>query len=105
MPLISLARTKSEVKENMPLAATLDAPKYPYGTSLDFDNALISKFETLQTAEVGDEVTVIAKGKITRKSENEEMDGDKRKNVDIQLTSMDIKSQDDLAGGFGEATS
>lgn len=94
MGLKNLALTKSEAKDTMmgcaPCEPDVDnAPKYPWGTALDLDDETLSKLDMDKLPDVGVEVTITAKAKITRKSENEDQGG-VRRSLGVQITDMSI---------------
>lgn len=87
----SIALTKAEAKETMmeytPSAA--EAPKYPYGTTLDLNDDTLSKLGLESLPAVGTEVTIMAKAKVTRVSMYEEQSG-AESCMGLQITDMDI---------------
>jgi hypothetical protein len=73
-----------------------DNPSYPYGTSLSLRNDLIDDLN-VSVLSVGDVVEVRSLAVITSKSEREEggvVDSESHKSIDLQLTHMVIKRED-----------
>ena len=88
----NIAMTKAEAKETMmeytaPKAA--EAPKYPYGTTLDLNDDTLSKLGLESLPAVGTEVTIMAKAMVTRVSMYEEQGG-AESCMALQITDMDI---------------
>jgi hypothetical protein len=82
-------KSKTELK-------TMDAPcgsseTYPYGTRITFDGDLMTKFPTLEDAQVGDKVKLVGLAEIVmvRKIDRQ---GDKKKDysVDLQIQQLGL---------------
>lgn len=87
-----LALTPDEAKESMIGCASADpseGPKYPYGTSLDFNDETLKKLGITKLPGIGEEVAITAIGKVTRISAYEEQGGAEQC-LGIQLTAMDV---------------
>lgn len=92
MALKDLSMTPKEAKETMlgyTEADVKDAPKYPYGTSLDLNNETLAKLGITKLPAVGDAVSISAIGKVTRISAYEEQGGSEQC-LGIQITDMEI---------------
>lgn len=93
MKLISLELDKAEAKAEAGEPCKAEAPRYPYGTSLYLDEVALKKLGL--DVEVGDEVNIVAVGKVTGMSSHEDADGGKHETLDIQLTSMSVEDPDE----------
>ena len=108
MALKNIAMSAAEAKETMIGYNTADvsnAPKYPYGTSLDLNNDTLEKLGITKLPSVGEEVTITAKAKVTRISAYEEQGGAEQC-LGLQITDMDVSipsqsqsASDKLYGG------
>lgn len=67
-----------------------DAPKYPYGTTLYLNEAVMEKMGMEKLPEVGSEMTLTAKVKVVGVSERECLGGEKCQNADLQITEMEL---------------
>ena len=86
-----------------PVETSLDSgPKYPYGLQLRLDEEQIKKLGGLKGAEVGGSVKIIATGDITSMREEARKE-QTSKNVEIQITAIDIEMDDDFDNAYKEA--
>jgi hypothetical protein len=90
--LISLVLDKAEAKAEVGEPCKVEAPRYPYGTCLYLDEVALKKLGL--ECEVGDEVNIVAVGKVTGMSSREYENG-KHETLDIQLTAMSIDDGDE----------
>lgn len=67
-----------------------ESPLYPWGLNLTLDNDVIEKLGTGQLPDVGGEVMVYAKAKVTSASTHESTEG-KNRNVQLQITDLCIE--------------
>lgn len=103
--MINLKLTPKEAKETM-LCGPCDpqGPAYPYGLTLQLDEETLAKLGAKDLPEVGVEVLLSAKAKVTAVSVNEQQDADsdgapdKRRSVSLQITDIDLPA---LAGKGG----
>lgn len=124
--MVDLAKDPQEVKEEVaemtsqPSPAAMRVPVYPYGMCLSMNEDVLEKLDLDgDLPEVGDMIHVVAMGKVTSVSQNEQEqpDGTKKmcKRVEIQITHMaSIEDEDEEAaqkqrqirfyGAGGEAT-
>ena len=77
-------------------------PKYPYGLQLSLDEEQIKKLGGLKGAKVGGSVKIMAMGDITSMREEARKDSTS-KNISIQITAIDIETEDDFDNAFAEA--
>lgn len=97
MALVNMARTKQEVKtEQEGWKEAENAPKYPYGLSLHLDNETIKKLG-IAIPEGGAQLHIEAIAKVTSVSSHEEVDGDKRCNLQLQITDMTVTPEQGAA--------
>jgi hypothetical protein len=75
---------------------------YPYGLQLNLDEEQIKKLGGLKGAKIGGTVKIMATGDITSMREEAREDG-ASKNVSIQITAIDIETDDDFDNAFDEA--
>ena len=104
----NLALTPDEAKETMIGYNSVDAseaPKYPYGTCLDLNDESLQKLGITKLPNVGEEVTIQAKAKVTRISAYVEQGGAEQC-LGLQITDMDVSipsqsqsASDKLYGG------
>lgn len=98
MTMKDLSLTAAEAKETMmgyaSPADVSEAPKYPYGTSLDLNSETLAKLGITTLPGVGEEVAITAVGKVTRISAYEEQGGSEQcMGIQITLMEIDIPSQ------------
>lgn len=63
--------------------------EYPYGTRIDLNDEHVALLG-VDKCDVGDEVMVYAKAKITSKSQHERNKGTDTKHVELQITDMQV---------------
>ena len=83
--LVNMKQPKSErlAKEVTPA----DKQLYPYGLTVSLEDNSLQKLKLKTLPEVGDEMTLVAKVKVTRVS-SDETDKGANKSVSLQITSM-----------------
>jgi len=84
-----IALTAAEAKETMLGCSEAHAPKYPWGTSLEFDDETLEKLGITQLPDIGEEVAITAVAKVTRISASEDQDG-ARRCLGLQITLLDV---------------
>jgi hypothetical protein len=93
MRLVDMSITQEEAKEQMTLSEKPgDAPKYPYGLRLCLNEEALSKLG-IQTMPIGTKVSVMATATVVSMSAYQEVDGDNRRSLDIQIESLGLESQ------------
>lgn len=91
MKKIDMAYTKAEQKKrNSPTAC--EGPgmsqKYPYGLCLNFDDAVLEKLGISKLPRVGGKVRIAATCEVTRVSSNQSTNGEKQRNIELQITKL-----------------
>lgn len=87
MPLKSMRNTKKEGKE----ATAIDSDQeYPYGLRLDLGNEVLDKLNMKSLPELGAVMTLVARVEVVSLSENSHKDSEDHKNVDLQITDMEL---------------
>ena len=102
MALTSMKMSKKEAKEQNQGPSIADSPEYPYGLSISeypyglsisLDNDALEKLSVGVGLEVGDEVAIVAKAKVTSKSGYETMVGGAENSVGLQITDMEVSGR------------
>lgn len=93
----SMKFTKAEKKRghgNMEVA--MSTPEYPWGLSLNLDDAALKKLGIDELPEAGDTCEIMAHAKVTRVSQSTE-DGKNggHRNVEIQITHLSLITPED----------
>lgn len=94
MALKDMAMTADEAKETLLSPEKTDvgeAPKYPYGLSLDLGGMTLEKLGVTNLPAVGSEVQITAVARVTRVSAYDEQDGIEQC-VGLQITSMEMNT-------------
>lgn len=93
MGLKDMALTAAEAKENMIGYASDvgEAPKFPYGLSLDLNNDVLTKLGITTLPAVGASMLLSAEVKVTRISAYEEQDGAEQC-LGLQIVAMDLSA-------------
>jgi hypothetical protein len=94
MALKSMALTPDEAKEEMgccasPDSADDDAPKYPYGLTLNLDDEVLAKLGITTPPTVGTRMMVTAMVNVTSTSQYATQSGTDA-SVNLQITDMDL---------------
>lgn len=84
-----------------------DSPEYPYGLSISLDAESMEKLNMSEMPEIGEEMLVMAKVRVTSLSQHEMEGSDKDKHVSLQITEMGLKDEekraaDKMYGGNNE---
>lgn len=90
MEMKSMKLTKSEATDAMPTEAKQDAPAYPWGLRLELNDESMKKLGMEKLPEVGATLTLHAKVKVERVSQNDSAEGGKRQDMSLQITDMDL---------------
>lgn len=69
-----------------------DGPKYPYGLRLCLESGSMKKLGLDGPIPVGSVVQLTALARVVSAGENEQHDGEVRRNMDLQITDMDLVS-------------
>lgn len=94
MGLVNMKMSKEEAEEQSSPSQT-DAPRYPYGLEISLDDDALGKLGLGDGLSVGDEVTIAAKAKVTRKSGYETLVGDAENSISLQITDMEVSGAAD----------
>lgn len=94
--MVNMAMSKEETAEYakapVSLSDSVDAPKYPYGLSIDLDDALLEKLGIQQMPVVGGAMLMQAQVTITRVSSEQMQGGDAETRVCLQITDMELSA-------------
>jgi hypothetical protein len=90
MALTSMKMSKKEAKKQTQGPTIAESQQYPYGLSISLDNDALEKLSVGAGLEVGDEVAIVAKAKVTSKSGYETMVGVAENSVCLQITDMEV---------------
>ncbi len=101
---VSMKLTKSE-QSDIKEAVLSEAPRFPWGLSVNLDEDSLEKLKVEELPKAGDEFEMVATVKVTSVSENED-EGGTRRSVGLQITDMALfhagakgKPEDRLYGG------
>lgn len=93
MELKSMALTAQEAAKTMlgcSPSDPADAPKYPWGLSIDLNDATLGKLGITELPAVGAKMRLMAEVEVTRVSAHQDQGGTE-KSVGLQITSMAIE--------------
>jgi hypothetical protein len=85
--------SKKEAKEQNSGPSIAESPQYPYGLSISLDNDTLEKLKLGDSVEVGDEVAIVAKAKVTSKSGYETMVGGAENSLCLQITDLEVSGE------------
>lgn len=95
MGMKSLALTKAEAEKEYGECCPTEAgekdegPRYPWGLSICLDQGTLDKLG-IGLMPVGTELTIMARVTVTGTSSRERIKGDKKEDMDLQITAMDM---------------
>lgn len=92
--LVSMKLDAKDREKSYPSTVAADAPMYPYGLMLSLDNETLEKIGTGRIPEVGGQVLILAKAKVTSMSSNESEGGQKYQSVSLQITDLGLDTPD-----------
>jgi hypothetical protein len=93
--LVSMKMSKKE-REGESYPTKVDAPAYPWGLQLNLGNEEIEKLGSGNVPmDVGEEITIIAKAKVTSASMNASEGGKQRHSVTLQITDLCLEEEAD----------
>ena len=84
--------SKKEAKTSEGLEVN-DAPRYPWGLSINLDEESLSKLGMSELPDIGDSKMLVAFVDVTDKHESDSVDGKKRKSIGLQITDMSIEDK------------
>lgn len=88
-----MAFTKEEIKEKHNDGAPSllgEHDKFPFGLKLHLGDEVLDKLDVDGMPKVGDEKILLAKVTVTDSSENESIEGVKRRSISLQITAMEL---------------
>lgn len=92
MNLTSMAMTAEEAKAyNDCEVVPGDAPKFPYGLSIELSDESLKKLG-IEPPAVGAVLLVMAHVQVTSVSQNQQLDGDKESRCSLQITEMALSA-------------
>jgi hypothetical protein len=91
--MVNMKMSAEEAKEQNACPSEAEGPRYPYGLALNLDNDALDKLGIGTGVEVGDEVTIVAKAKVTSKSGYETMVGGAENSIGLQITDMEVSGE------------
>lgn len=91
--MVSMKKSKAEMKEG-DHPASLGDEEYSYGLEISLDTDSLEKLGIKTLPEVGSEMLMMAKVKVTSISENTREGEEPYKSVGLQITDMNLKLED-----------
>jgi hypothetical protein len=88
--LVSMKNSKKD-KKSSNIAESSSHGDYPYSSRLDLDHEMLEKLGIDKMPKHGAPVTIHAKGKVHRTSEDTNSDGKTRRSMTVQMTHMKVK--------------
>ena len=92
-----MAQTPEEVKKEYPYLATTgevsNANKYPYGLCISLSQAELDKLGLEGDCSAGDMIHLCAFARVTSVSQREEVDGDLKSRIELQITHLGIENE------------
>lgn len=90
--LKDLKMSKKDMEESCKpcIGSSKDAPKYPYGTRLHFENDTLKKLDLDKLPKVGSRVFIEAEGIVESVSQNATQGGTSNRRVEIQLRKISL---------------
>ena len=96
--MIDMKITDAERKKHEPMTALDDAPKYPYGLSLNIDSDTFKKLN-MDVPKIGQKLKLNAMVEVSSINQYSNKDNSKDTNINIQICEMELiagsKSSDD----------
>lgn len=88
--MTDMKMSKAEKKKDMEVCCGSNSgPDYPWGLSINLDEAALNKLGITELPDAGAECDVMAVGKVTSVSSSAS-DGDTRRRVEIQITNLRV---------------
>ena len=89
--LVDMKRTKKDKKDGGAVCSSpMNGEDYPYGLALSLDDAELSKLGMKKLPEVGDEVKIVARAKVTSVNQSASENGGDSRSVRYQITRIKI---------------
>jgi len=70
-----------------------DAPRYPWGLQLTLNTEALEKLGIVGLPDIGAPIVVHARAVVTSTSQREEMDGDKNRTLELQITDLALEAE------------
>ncbi len=88
-----MSLTADEAKEYNNICCTSegDGPKYPWGLTLNLENATLKKLGMDDLPQVGTKMNMMAVVEVVSVGQRQERDGDRRTELALQITSMELQ--------------
>ena len=93
MAMIDMKLTPKEVKEEKAEAKQYDPPPYPWGLCIRLEKDELDKLKLAKLPNVGDEVHIVAVGRVTGVSSSMRDQADEDKTVSIQITMLELSDE------------
>jgi hypothetical protein len=95
MKMADMARTKKEMKADMPKPMSMAEEKYPYGTCLHLSTPELKKLGLdVSNLNVGDKINIEAVGEVTSISQSDSESGGANQSCSVQITKMVVDGGD-----------
>jgi hypothetical protein len=94
--LTSMKLTKKEATSS-PAPAMPEAPRYPWGLTVDLNDEVLSKLKMTTLPSVEDAFVLVAKVYVKGVRANETAESGKNRNVELQITALCLEDVDDAA--------
>lgn len=104
MKIVEMQLKPSEAKKETVEASELERPLYPYGLCLYLDEVALAKLGITEMPEVGCELQIAARGRVTGTSQRE-YEGGSHQTLDIQIVAMGCEDagEEEPETGMGKA--
>ena len=104
MTSLKLPKKKQKAQEGAAMPDMPDERQNPYGTSISFEKDTIAKVPGLSTLKGGEEITIMAKAKVTEVRIVDKDGSRDPERIEIQIQDIEISSDEanDFDQGFGE---
>lgn len=98
MKLVDMKISKADrEKQSEPSTLMKDGPAYPWGLSINLDNATLEKLG-LELPDVGEELIVLAQCRVTSCSSSDSEGGGKNRSCSLQIVAMGVQEEADDEG-------
>lgn len=88
--MVSMKNSKKDSKSKVSDIGPASNEDYPYSSRLDLDHEMLGKLGIDKMPKHGAPVTIQAKGKVHRTSEDTNSDGKTRRSMTVQMTHMKV---------------
>lgn len=88
--MVSMKNSKKDKKSSNIAEAPSSAENYPYSSRIDLDHEMLAKLGIDKMPKHGAPMTVHAKAKVHRTSEDTNSDGKTRRSMTLQMTHMKV---------------